>query len=118
MKAAILKLLILGAGISLSFAVVSGEVNHGGLEPAPEPPDLPDPMESGEAIEPDITIVTKEDKIVHEYRVNGRLYMVKVIPSVGKPYYLLDQDGDGRMESRIGDIYNDTIVPQWVLFTW
>jgi len=110
--------ILLILGMSLVCTAYAAEVNHGGLEPAPEPPELPDPLESGEAIEPEVTIVQKKDSIVHEYRINGRLYMVKVIPSVGKPYYLMDQDGDGRMESRIGDIYNDTIVPQWVLFTW
>ncbi len=104
--------------LCLSLVATAGDVNHGGLEPVPEPPDLPDPMESGETIEPEVTIVRKEDRVIHEYRVNGRLYMVKVVPTVGKPYYLLDQDGDGRMESRIGDIYNNTIVPQWVLFEW
>ncbi|MCG8324242.1 MAG: DUF2782 domain-containing protein, partial [Thiotrichales bacterium] len=80
--------------------------------------ELPDPMESGEAIEPEVTIIQKEDRVVREYRLNGRLYMVQVFPDVGKPYYLMDQDGDGRLESRFDDIYNNVSVPQWVLFTW
>lgn len=106
------------AGMALAGVCLAGDVNHGGLEPVPEPPDLPDPLESGEQIEPEVTIVRKDDKIVHEYRVNGRLYMVKIVPSFGKPYYLMDKDGDGMMESRMSDIYNDTIVPQWVIFSW
>jgi len=28
---------------------------------------------------------------VVEYRANGKLYMLKVIPRVGKPYFLIDQ---------------------------
>lgn len=113
-----IKQILLAGGLIAAFALQAGDVNHGGLEPVPEPPDLPDPLESGEAIEPDITIVREEERVVHEYRLNGRLYMIKVIPSVGPAYYLMDQDGDGQMESRLGDIYNDTIVPQWVLFSW
>ncbi|MDX1518633.1 MAG: DUF2782 domain-containing protein [Gammaproteobacteria bacterium] len=111
-------LFIFLSSLALAWSLQAGEVNHGGLEPAPEPPELPDPLQSGETIEPEVTIVREQDRVVHEYRLNGRLYMVKVIPSVGKPYYLLDQDGDGRMESRMSDIYNNTIVPQWVLFSW
>ncbi len=104
--------------LTLSLPVFAGNANPDEFEPVPEPPELPDPLESGEAIEPEITIVQKEDRVVHEYRVNGRLYMVKVIPSVGPEYYLMDQDGDGRLESKMSDIYNNTTVPQWVLFSW
>jgi hypothetical protein len=88
------------------------------LEDLPEPPVLSDPVESGEAIEPEVTIIRKKDATIEEYRINGNLYMVKITPVVGKPYYLVDRDGDGQMESRVNDIYNDIIVPQWVLFSW
>ncbi|TDJ19106.1 MAG: DUF2782 domain-containing protein [Gammaproteobacteria bacterium] len=86
--------------------------------PVPEPPVLPDPVESGEALEPEITIIRRDDAIITEYRVNGNLYMVKIVPAFGPPYYLIDRDGDGQMEGRINDIYDDIIVPQWVLFSW
>jgi hypothetical protein len=85
---------------------------------APLPPDLPEPLESGEVVEPEVTIIRTEKEVIEEYRLNGRLYMVKVTPVVGKPYYLIDQDGDGRMEGRLSDIYNTPRVPQWVLHTW
>jgi len=88
------------------------------LEDVPEPPDLPDPVESGEAIEPEVTIIRRKDAVIEEYRVNGNLYMIKITPAVGKPYYLVDRDGDGRMESRLSQLYNDILVPQWVLFRW
>ena len=85
-------------------------------EAAPEPPP---PMEDGQALEPEVTIVQRKDAVVQEYRINGRLYMVKVTPVVGKPYYLVDQDGDGRMEARVGDQLRQTpVVPQWVIFSW
>ncbi|OGT79918.1 MAG: hypothetical protein A3H91_07085 [Gammaproteobacteria bacterium RIFCSPLOWO2_02_FULL_61_13] len=88
------------------------------LVPDPTPPDLPDRLEDGQPIEPDVTIVRKGDAVVEEYRANGRMFMVKITPKVGKPYYLLDKDGDGRMESRMSDLYEDFAVPQWVIFSW
>lgn len=87
------------------------------LEDLPEAPPPPEAVQSGEPLEPEITIIQKEDATVEEYRIAGRLYMVKVTPVVGPPYYLTDQDGDGRLESRI-DGLTDPVVPQWVIFSW
>lgn len=88
------------------------------LEAVPPPPDIPKPIQSGEAIEPEVTIIQKDDATVEEYRMNGNLYMIKITPSVGAPYYLLDRDGDGMMEFRTSKLGNDMVVPQWVLFEW
>lgn len=101
----------------LFSAVVSAQ-DEEDFAPVPAPPDLPDPLESGQPIEPQVTIIRKEEAVIEEYRMNGRMYMVKVTPSVGKPYYLVDRDGDGQMESRMSEIYEDFNVPQWVLFSW
>lgn len=98
--------------------VYAGDTGQDELQAVPEPPDLPDPVESGEAIEPEITIIRKDDATIEEYRINGALYMVKIIPSAGKPYYLVDKDGDGQMETRVNNIYQDMPVPQWILFSW
>lgn len=103
---------------AISLPVIAETPDEAVLEDIPEPPVLPDPVESGEAIEPEITIIHREEALIEEYRVNGNLYMVKITPSVGKPYYLIDRDGDGQMESRFSGIYDDIIVPQWVLFRW
>lgn len=90
------------------------------LQEVPEAaPDPVGPMEDGKAIEPDVTIVKRKDSTVEEYRVGGRLYMVKVTPFIGPSYYLIDNDGDGRMESRVGGGHTpNTVVPQWVIFSW
>ena len=85
---------------------------------APLPPELPEPLESGETIEPEVYIIRTEQEVIEEYRVNGHLYMVKITPRIGKPYYLIDENGDGQMEGKISDIYNTPRVPQWVLTTW
>ena len=90
-------------------------------EPAdiPQPPRYPTGVEPvDEAVpEPEVTIVERERDTIYEYRINGRLYMVKVQPQVGPPYYFIDQDGDGNMETRATD-YTLIRVPHWVLATW
>jgi hypothetical protein len=89
-------------------------------EPAaiPEPPDLPEAVQSGENMEPDITIIKRGKETIEEYRINGKLYMVKITPSVGPSYYLVDNDGDGNMEARRSQLESGLKVPQWVLFSW
>ena len=98
----------------LPLAVTAQERAH-----LPEPPRYPAGVEMLEepTPEPEVTIVERERDTVHEYRINGRLYMVKVVPQVGPPYYFLDQDGDGNMETRATD-FAVVRVPQWVLSTW
>ena len=92
------------------------------LQPLPEPPPIPDQLQSGEAMplgEPQVTIIQREDAIIREYRLNGHLYAIKITPRRGKPYYLIDSDGDGLMESRFVDLDSQKLlVPQWVLFRW
>ena len=54
--------------------------------------------------------------MVHEYRANGRLYMVKVVPTRGYPYYLYDADGNGSLESRQDRL--EPVIPRWVIHRW
>jgi hypothetical protein len=44
--------------------------------------------------------------------------MVKVKPFIGPAYYLVDNDGDGRLETRVGNLNESPVVPQWVIFSW
>jgi hypothetical protein len=115
MKTHTLSLILLVGSVNLAYAQSNMQ------DPAdavPPPPDIPEPIQSGEPIEPEVTILQKEDSTVEEYRVNGRLYMVKITPSAGAPYYLMDRDGDGMMEFRTSKLGDDVVVPQWVLFEW
>lgn len=86
--------------------------------PIPEPPKLPPQVESGEVLEPEVTIIENDKGTIQEYRVNGQLYMIKVVPIAGPPYYLLDNDGDGQMDVRQEDHPGNVAIPQWVLFSW
>ncbi|MDC9725400.1 MAG: DUF2782 domain-containing protein [Gammaproteobacteria bacterium] len=82
-----------------------------------QPPVLPEPLMDGESIEPEINIIQKEDRKIEEYRVNGQLYMIKVTPTIGAPYYFMDTDGDGSLESQQHEL-SGHLVPNWVLLEW
>ena len=86
-------------------------------EAVPEPPQIPAPLVDGEVLEPEITIIEKEDSTIYEYRINGQLYMAKVQPIVGPAYYLLDRDGDGEFDVKSTDPTKIS-VPQWILLRW
>lgn len=88
------------------------------LDPVPEAPEPPLPVQSGEALEPDITIIRKGENTIQEYRRGGRLYMVKVIPDIGPPYYFIDTNGDGRMDVRGSDLERGGNVNMWKILEW
>jgi hypothetical protein len=83
----------------------------------PKQPVIPEPLADGQSIEPEINIIQRDDEIVEEYRHNGELYMIKVTPAIGKPYYFVDSDGDGSLETKQFELSSDS-VPQWILFKW
>jgi hypothetical protein len=90
-------------------------------EPAdavPEPPPIPERVKSGETLEPEVTIIQREEERVEQYSINGQIYAIKVTPQKGAPYYLVDVDGDGKLESRRNDLDADILVPSWVIFQW
>jgi hypothetical protein len=82
-----------------------------------KPPKLPEPLRDGESIEPEVNIIQKDDRTIEEYRVNGELYMVKVTPVVGHPYYFIDTDGDGSLDSKQFELASG-MVPSWIVFKW
>lgn len=84
-----------------------------GLEPLPEPPPLP-PGADDTLQEPQITIKKRGEDTVEEYRVNGKLYMVKVTPPHGRPYFLIDDRGTGTF-SRRDDLDSGIRVLMWVI---
>ncbi|MDD1607983.1 MAG: DUF2782 domain-containing protein [Methylococcaceae bacterium] len=88
------------------------------VEAAPDQPDIPASAKSGETLEPDITITRKGKKTIQEYRRGGKLYMIKVVPDIGPPYYFIDTDGDGSLETRRGDRNLDSGVNMWKIIEW
>jgi hypothetical protein len=82
------------------------------LQPLPDIPPPPGMVDAD--LEPQVTIVQRGDERVEEYRVKGRLYMIKVTPPHGRPYYLIDQRGDGQMR-KYDDLSPNFQVPLWVI---
>ncbi len=84
------------------------------LQPIAEPPPLPPGAGPDPSLEPQVTILKRGIDTIEEYRLGGRLYMIKVIPPTGVPYYLIDQRGDGQF-SRQDSFDSGTRVPMWVI---
>lgn len=87
--------------------------------PAPPPPplveDAPLPRDQ---TEPQVTIIERRGEIVEEYRIAGQLYMIRVVPAAGPPYYLVDADGDGQLESTMNELDPRLMIPSWVILRW
>lgn len=79
---------------------------------------LPEADVEDEALQPEVTIRKKGENVIEEYRIDGRLYMIKVIPPIGPPYYLLDTDGDGNVDVRRSDLEKGIRVHQWKILEW
>ena len=112
--------LILLSLATLSPALAQQQENEPGEAPAPPPiPPLPAKVQD-EQIEPTVRITTtEEDEIVEEYSSNGRVYMVKVTPPHGKPYYYMDMDGDGQLELQDRDDAFSPVKPVvWKVKEW
>lgn len=84
------------------------------LQPLPEPPPPPPGYRNDDALEPQITITHRGETKEEEFRLNGKLYMVKVTPPHGVPYYLVDARGDG-VFSRVESMDSGLRVPMWVI---
>ena len=109
-----MKPILIAAALLVAATTAQGQPPPVGF---PEPPPLPEPGYRGETIEPEVTIIETPQELIYEYRVRGRLYMVRVQPQAGPPYYLLDTNGDGMLDVQEVDPRNIS-VPQWVLFSW
>ncbi|MGB5261177.1 MAG: DUF2782 domain-containing protein [Gammaproteobacteria bacterium] len=89
------------------------------VEQAPEPPSsLPSTAGVNDELEPEVSIIKRDDAVVTEYRMNGQLYMVKIVPVVGPPYYLMDTTGDGSLNLRRNELDPGLVVPSWMIFRW
>ena len=65
----------------------------------------------------DTTIVTYQegDNTIEEQRIKGFVYSIKVIPKVGKPYYLINANGNNGTLQNAGP---QEKIPSWTLFNW
>jgi hypothetical protein len=92
--------------------------NRTDLQPLPVvPPPPPEMLPFDAALEPQVTIKRRDNETVEEFRVAGQLYMIKVTPTHGVPYYLMDRQGDGNF-SKMDAPSPPISVPQWVIGTF
>jgi hypothetical protein len=88
----------------------------------PAPIDHPAPTtaedEGGSLDEPRVTVRELGETTIEEYRIGGELYMIRIVPRKGVPYYLVDSDGDGSFERRANDREPRLLIPSWVILRW
>lgn len=109
---------------TLSASVCAAEM----AREAPPPPPLeagsdngktgqPDTGDAAAAPGPEVTITKETEQTIEEYRVGGRLYMIKITPKHGKPYYMVDDRGDGKFV-RQDTLDNGFRPPRWIIHSW
>jgi hypothetical protein len=99
------------------FSVVASaaEPLPGNLEPLPPPPVFDPGADTGQpGDEPEVTITKPREAVIEEFRVGGKLYMIKVTPKIGPPYYLVDDLGDGKFV-RQESLDSGFRPPRWVI---
>jgi hypothetical protein len=102
----------------LSYAASAQQSdNPPNLEPVPDGPPVVDESQAGPQ-QPEVTIRRGAEDTIKEYRINGRLYMVQITPSKGVPYFLVDSDGDGNLDTYYNDLDDRLMVPAWVILSW
>lgn len=73
------------------------------------------PAYAAEGEEETVEIVSGEDRTIYEYRQNGVLTMIKVVPKKGRSYYLVPGDGSPSFE---GLDHKKKLYPGWILLEW
>ena len=106
-----LALLFLSA---FSLAAFAAKPTPDILQPLPPPPVLEATPDSVADDEPQVTIIKEAEQIIEEYRMGGKVYMIKITPKVGKPYYLVDDRGDGKFV-RQESLDSGFRPPRWVI---
>ena len=81
---------------------------------APVPDAAPDAAPADESVEPQVTIIQREEAMVEEYRIHNQLFMIKVTRNNAKPYYLVDSDGDGKLDKRRNEMNSKIPIPPWI----
>lgn len=119
-----MRLLILPAVFLAAFlsAAYAADKQKPGALPEPPPPVKnykPRPplasQHAGDAArpEPEVTVTKHGEEQREEFRMGGRLYMIKVTPKNGRPYFLVDKEGKGEFVK--DDIQQDVSPPMWVI---
>ena len=101
--------------LAAALPVAAQQAKPPELQPLPAPPPPPPGYEPDPALEPQVTILKRGTDTVEEYRINGKLYMIKITPAGGRPYYLVDNTGAGNFV-RYDNFDSGLRPPMWVIF--
>jgi hypothetical protein len=82
----------------------------------PIPEKVPSP--ASEETAPTVSIRASDNgDTIEEYRQGGAVFMVRITPAHGKPYYLYDDDRNGRLDRSDAE-KNDISPVYWTLYEW
>ena len=111
--------------LSLAAPATAQSTQPSNLQEAPPPPELPElpelSLESSNAAdplleEPQVIIRKSGEDRIEEYHMHGDIYMIKVTPRIGFPYYLIDDTGDGAFYRGDGTLEDGIRPPMWVIY--
>jgi hypothetical protein len=103
------------ATLLMAAAAVSAQTPPPKVDSTPPPP--PDVFSSDPDLEPQVTIIRRENDVVEEVRIRGELRYVRVTPRHGRPYFLIP-DVNGNTYIRRDSLDPTVKVPMWVLFSF
>ena len=90
-------------------------------EPAAKEAPVPEkiPAKESEEDAPSVRIRSRDNgDVVEEYRQGGVVTMVKVTPARGKPYYIMDNNGDGRLDRADAEAAGGVVPVSWIIAEW
>lgn len=88
-------------------------------EPVPEPPPIPQRVQSGEPLGPAVTITEQQQRGVTEYRAGNHVVAVKVQPKGAPAYFLVNANGNATtLQSTGNPLGPDFFIPAWVILRW
>ena len=107
--------LLIAALLTLLAAPVAAQTAAPPPVPDVKPPAM---VPLDDSLEPQVTIIRREDNTVEETRINGKLYKITVTPENGVPYTLIDQRGDGSFAPVETPGTPGLSIPMWVIGTF
>lgn len=107
--------LVAALALSLAAAAQSTERPKPPTVPLEELPPPPPMITTKPEPEPQVTERNESEQKVQEYRLKGKLYMMRVTPKNGRGYVLMDNKGDGTFTRQDNTLDQGIRVPQWVL---
>ena len=105
----------------MALAAQDAATAEASSEPVAKEAPVPEkiPAKAGDDDTPSVRIRTRDNgDVVEEYRQGGMVTMVKVTPTRGKPYYIMDNNGDGRLDRADAEAAGGLVPVSWIIATW